>query len=44
MLQPGTRIPDAVVWVAPRRRASLHELLEDRRALLLFYLFDWSST
>jgi hypothetical protein len=44
MLEAGERIPDATVWTGPNRPAALRELVSDGRALLLFYLFDWSST
>jgi len=44
VLDVGERIPDATVWTAPNRRASLRELVSAERVLLLFYLFDWSST
>jgi peroxiredoxin len=44
VLDEGERIPDATVWTAPNRRASLHDLVSEGRVLLLFYLFDWSST
>ena len=45
MLRQGERIPtDAVVWIRPREAVTLGELLEDGPVLLLFYLFDWSST
>jgi hypothetical protein len=44
MLAPGERLPDAQVWIAPRAPVSLHELASDGPLLLLFYLFDWSST
>jgi peroxiredoxin len=44
MLQPGDRIPDAKVWLAPRQDLSLREIVEDGAVLLFFYLFDWSST
>ncbi len=44
MLAAGDRIPDATVWFAPQERVSLRELVEDRPAMFLFYLFDWSST
>ncbi|MGH2996695.1 MAG: hypothetical protein ACRDN6_12035 [Gaiellaceae bacterium] len=44
MLSVGDRIPDAMVWTAPREIASLHNLLAEGPILLLFYLFDWSST
>jgi peroxiredoxin len=44
MLEVGDRIPDATVWFAPRETISLRDVVEDRPALFLFYLFDWSST
>ena len=44
MLAPGDRIPDATVWTAPRERVHLRDLVADGPALLVFYLFDWSST
>jgi len=44
VLGVGDRIPDATVWVAPREAVSLHELAAGRPLLLVFYLFDWSST
>jgi len=44
MLQAGDRVPEARVWLAPRERVSIGELAADRPILLLFYLFDWSST
>ncbi len=44
MLAVGDRIPDATVWVAPRETVRLDELAQDGPILLVFYLFDWSST
>ena len=45
MLDVGDRIPlDARVWLAPRESHTLAEIVEDGPVLLLFYLFDWSST
>ncbi|HEY8628371.1 MAG TPA: hypothetical protein VIL56_08640 [Gaiellaceae bacterium] len=44
MLDVGERIPNVTVWTGPNRRASLRELVSEGRVLLLFYLFDWSST
>ena len=44
MLGAGDRAPSASVWTAPNERRELSELLADGRALLVFYLFDWSST
>jgi peroxiredoxin len=44
MLAIGDRIPEATVWLETRDRVSLRELTAKEAALLLFYLFDWSST
>jgi hypothetical protein len=45
VLTVGHRAPlDAVVWTTPRERVSIGDLLHDRPVLLLFYLFDWSTT
>jgi len=45
VLEVGEKAPlDAVVWTTPHERATIRDLLHDRPLLLLFYLFDWSST
>ncbi len=45
MLPVGTRIPgEARVWTTPQESATLAELAADGPILLVFYLFDWSST
>ena len=44
MLGAGDTIPDATVWTAPRQSTSLRALAAERPMLLVFYLFDWSST
>ena len=44
MLAPGDALPDARVWIDTRERMSVRELASDGPILLLFYLFDWSST
>jgi hypothetical protein len=45
VLAVGDRGPlEARVWTTPRESATLAELLEGGPILLLFYLFDWSST
>jgi peroxiredoxin len=44
VLSVGEQIPDVRVWMAPREAVSLRELAAERPLLLLFYLFDWSST
>jgi hypothetical protein len=40
----GEPAPAGRVWLAPRESAELAELWRDGAVLLLFYLFDWSST
>jgi hypothetical protein len=44
VLAVGDRVPDVPVWTAPREPRQLSELVADKPALFLFYLFDWSST
>jgi len=44
MLGVGDRIPDAQVFLGPREPLTLRDLVEDGPKLLVFYLFDWSST
>ena len=44
MIAVGERAPDARVWLTPRESAALSELWRESQLLLLFYLFDWSST
>jgi len=44
MLEPGDRIPDALVWTAPRADPIelAAALTGDGFVLLCFYVFDWS--
>jgi hypothetical protein len=45
VIGPGEPAPNAEVWLAPREPVRLHELASPGESiLLLFYLFDWSST
>ena len=44
MLGAGDPLPGATVWTLDRQPVELPALLEHRPALLLFYLFDFSST
>jgi hypothetical protein len=44
MLEVGDRIPDARVWTTPQESATIGELAAEQPILLVFYLFDWSST
>ncbi len=44
MLQVGDRVPRATVWLTTSETVSLDELAAEGSFLLVFYLFDWSST
>ena len=44
MLRVGDRVPEATVFLGPNEPLSIAELVEDGPKLLVFYLFDWSST
>ena len=44
MIEVGDQIPEATVWTTPQESATLEQLVADGPILLLFYLFDWSST
>ncbi len=44
MLTAGDRVPQATVFLGPNEPVTLDELVEDGPKLLVFYLFDWSST
>ena len=44
MIGAGEHVPDARVWTTPNESATLAEIAAEGRMLLLFYLFDWSST
>ena len=44
MLSAGEQVPEATVFLGPNEPLSLRELVEDGPKLLVFYLFDWSST
>jgi len=44
VLQAGDQVPDATVFLGPNEPMTLRELVEDGPKLLVFYLFDWSST
>ncbi|MGH2997363.1 MAG: hypothetical protein ACRDM9_13690, partial [Gaiellaceae bacterium] len=44
MSSPGDPVPDASVWKSTSEAVTLHELAAEGPLLLLFYLFDWSST
>ena len=44
MLAVGQKVPEIALWTAPGERRQIAELVQDGRALFLFYLFDWSST
>lgn len=44
MIAAGERVPDARVWRTLSESVLLPDLASDGPYLLLFYLFDWSST
>ena len=45
MLRAGDKAPlDAVVWTTPRETRRSATSSTTGRVLLLFYLFDWSTT
>jgi len=44
VLAVGDQIPDVSLWVSPQEQVSLRAAAAERPLLLLFYLFDWSST
>jgi hypothetical protein len=44
MLAAGDPVPAATVHVTPQATGTIQELVADGPILLLFYLFDWSST
>jgi peroxiredoxin len=44
VLQAGDQVPDATVHLGPNEPMTIRELVEDGPKLLVFYLFDWSST
>jgi hypothetical protein len=46
VIGPGEPVPPAAVWLSSndRRPTLLPDLLAGTSALLLFYLYDWSST
>ena len=45
MIEVGERVPDASVWLGPREHVRLSDVWQDGElTLLVFYLFDWSST
>ena len=44
MIAVGDHAPAARVWLTPRDDSELRDLAEGSPYVLLFYLFDWSST
>ena len=44
MLQVGDPVPDVTAHLGPVEPVTMQELVEDGPKLVLFYLFDWSST
>jgi hypothetical protein len=44
VLQVGDKVPNVTVFLGPSEPVTMRELVEDGPKLLVFYLFDWSST
>jgi hypothetical protein len=45
MLEAGDRVPDLLVWTAPREEPRLlRQVLGAGLTLLCFYVYDWSPT
>jgi hypothetical protein len=44
VLAAGDSLPEVTVFLGPNEPVAMTELVEDGPKLLLFYLFDWSST
>lgn len=44
MLAVGDKAPEVRVWTTPQESATVAQIAADGSILLLFYLFDWSST
>ena len=44
MLAVGDAIPSATVWSGPNEAVDVRDLPREGPILLVFYLFDWSST
>lgn len=44
MLEVGSKVPHAGVYLSPGEETSIAKLAADGPILLVFYLFDWSST
>jgi hypothetical protein len=44
VLSIGDHVPDGTVFLGPDEPLTFMELVEDGPKLLVFYLFDWSST
>jgi peroxiredoxin len=44
MIEVGERWPDVTVFAAPGKPVTLRDAREGKKALFVFYLFDFSST
>ena len=44
MLGAGDRVPNATIFLGPNEPLTMLDLVDDGPKLLVFYLFDWSST
>lgn len=44
MIEAGETLPEARVWRSTAESRTLREMAAEGPLLLLFYVFDWSST
>ena len=44
MISAGERVPDVTVWRTTKERVTTGQLAGEGPYILLFYLFDWTST
>jgi hypothetical protein len=44
MLAPGSQVPDATVWLAPREPTRIPGLVDEAPALFLLFLFAWAKS
>jgi peroxiredoxin len=44
MLEAGARVPAATVATSPSETTTIAKLAASQPIVLVFYLFDWSST
>ena len=44
MIAAGERAPDVTVWRTTKERVTTEQLAREGPYILLFYIFDWTST